>query len=633
MKLQQSKIKIEAVDFGGLKISDASKIKSIRIKVEASHAGIINKNNFLYVPTAMQDGVDTFIGNPVIHGHSEDNLNDENQHFGYIDDAKYIHYEEYGEDVLDFDSIDDIIGVLEEFETRKLYDSSVEYKGLGHIELVATISKPDAIKKILDGTYSDVSIGGEAKDVYCSICSSNIGHTKDVCHKRGKVYDGEQCYWIGDSITYEELSFVETPADPHVKTVVLKDSESGYDNGKIKILDFVLHDSEEPIVKKIKATEFSQRANELMAVRMKEIGIYDEATYVADSYKDLKASDFLIAGEKILPIHDAAHLLVAREIVESIDNEGVEVADQLDVSAFQSVLARRTKKIFKTEEVNIADELQKITDSVVAEKAKAVPVVEGGEGAGAGEPVTEGGEKSFDRTLLNFKDEAYNGKKFADMDESELGELREKLPCDEWGVWELRCALSQMISATMSVDKMAEVVKGALNELFPGGTGKMQDSYVAKRLVILEDEAAAFEAEAVSLRDKLKKQLVHNILVAENKLTDSVYKEKLMKRELISLEDKLQDLMPEAVESAEKVEQNEQTVDISDAVSQNTDDQESEGGEKITDGEQPDVKTQLNPTEIRDQYKKTMREKGLTAATNLIKDLKQQGKVPSNFKL
>jgi hypothetical protein len=60
---------------------------------------------------------------------------------------------------------------------------------------------------------------------------------------------------------------------------------------------------------------------------------------------------------------------------------------------------------------------------------------------------------------------------------------------------------------------------------------------------------------------------------------------------------------------------------------------ESEGGEKITDGEQPDVKTQLNPTEIRDQYKKTMREKGLTAATNLIKDLKQQGKVPSNFKL
>lgn len=318
MKLQQSKIKIEAVDFGGLKINDASKIKSIRIKVEASHAGIINKNNFLYVPTAMQDGVDTFIGNPVIHGHSEDNLNDENQHFGYIDDAKYIHYEEYGEDVLDFDSIDDIIGVLEEFETRKLYDSSVEYKGLGHIELVATISKPDAIKKILDGTYSDVSIGGEAKDVYCSICSSNIGHTKDVCHKRGKVYDGEQCYWIGDSITYEELSFVETPADPHVKTVVLKDSESGYDNGKIKILDFVLHDSEEPIVKKIKATEFSQRANELMAVRMKEIGIYDEATYVADSYKDLKASDFLIAGEKILPIHDAAHLLVAREIVESI---------------------------------------------------------------------------------------------------------------------------------------------------------------------------------------------------------------------------------------------------------------------------------------------------------------------------
>ena len=156
MKINNTKIKVEAIDFGGLKLADANKIKSIRVKVEASHSGMINKNNFLYIPSAMRDGVDSWIDNPVIYGHDSDNLRDISKHLGYIDDAKYVHYEEFGQDVLDFDSIDDIISILEEADARKLYDSESEYKGLGHIELIATIDKPDAIKKILDGTYSDV---------------------------------------------------------------------------------------------------------------------------------------------------------------------------------------------------------------------------------------------------------------------------------------------------------------------------------------------------------------------------------------------------------------------------------------------------------------------------------------------
>ena len=633
MKISNTKIKVEAIDFGGLKLSDANKIKSIRVKVEASHSGMINKNNFLYIPSAMRDGVDSWIDNPVIYGHNSDNLKDVNKHLGYIDDAKYVHYEEFGQDVLDFDSIDDIISVLEEADARKLYDSESEYKGLGHIELIATIDKPDAIKKILDGTYSDVQIGGDAKDVYCSICSQNIAKTKEICHSRGKVYDGVQAYWIGDQISYEELSFVETPADPHVKTVVLKDSESGYDNGKIKILDFVLYDTEEDIVKKIKPTEFMETANKLLAVRLHELGLQDSAEFNADQYAKLKDSDYLFAGDKVLPIHDQAHLLIAQEILESIDNEGVAVEDQLDLAPMKIVISKRNKRLFKSEQVVIADEIQKIADSVKTAKVEvsADPVV----------VEDNAGSKEYDLSKLNLKDDTYDGHKILDMDEDELLELRKHLPCDEWGVWDLRHALSGMISATMSVDKMAEVVKGALNELFPGGM-KTQDSYASKRLVALEDEVEAYAAESDSLKTKLKTSLVHNILVAEGKLEDEVYKSKLMSREIVSLEDKLEDLFPGQVADKVTVEDAEteveggdvdnKNVDIQDAAVDNTDPVKDETV-KVEDGTEEEKEEVLTVVQIRDTYKKTMREKGLVAASIYIKDLSQKGKLPKHFKV
>ena len=633
MKISNTKIKVEAIDFGGLKLADATKIKSIRVKVEASHSGMINKNNFLYVPSAMRDGVDSWIDNPVIYGHDSNNLKDTSKHLGYIDDAKYVHYEEFGQDVLDFDSIDDIISILEEADARKLYDSESEYKGLGHIELIATIDKPDAIKKILDGTYSDVQIGGDAKDVYCSICSQNIAKTKEICHSRGKVYDGVQAYWIGDQISYEELSFVETPADPHVKTVVLKDSESGYDNGKIKILDFVLYDTEEDIVKKIKPTEFMETANKLLAVRLHELGLQDSAEFNADAYAKLKDSDYLFAGDKVLPIHDQAHLLIAQEILESIDNEGVAVEDQLDLTPMKVVITKRNKRLFKTEQVVIADEIQKIADSVQAAKVEA-----------AADPVVEDKvktDKEYDIAKLNFKDDTYDGQKLADMSDDDLCDLRKKLPCEEWGVWELRQALSNMISATMSVDKMAEVVKGALSELFPSGM-KTQDSYTSKRLVALEDEVEAYAAESDSLKTKLKTSLVHNILVAEGKLEDEAYKSKLMSREIVSLEDKLEDLFPGqvadkvTVEDAEnKVEGDDvdnKTVDIQDATVDNTDPVKDESV-KVEDGAEDQGEEVLTAVQIRDTYKKTMREKGLVAASIYIKDLSQKGKLPKHFKV
>lgn len=80
------------------------------------------------------------------------------------------------------------------------------------IETVAEITDPDAIEKIKDGRYHTISVGGSAEHIYCSICHADI--TEDWCeHRRGRDYDGITCEWILGDITWEEWSFVNTPAD------------------------------------------------------------------------------------------------------------------------------------------------------------------------------------------------------------------------------------------------------------------------------------------------------------------------------------------------------------------------------------------------------------------------------------
>ncbi len=85
------------------------------------------------------------------------------------------------------------------------------------IMVVPTITDQAAIEKILDGRYVTVSIGAETDSVTCSICGTNLleeewgglGHE----HQRGQKYDGKECYWIIGNLWFDELSFVNVPAD------------------------------------------------------------------------------------------------------------------------------------------------------------------------------------------------------------------------------------------------------------------------------------------------------------------------------------------------------------------------------------------------------------------------------------
>ena len=107
----------------------------------------------------------------------------------------------------------------------------------GNGALVFTVNVPDKDGKeqIQDGRLMTTSIGVSATDVRCSICGANIAEGEECEHERGRLYDGEICYWDIYEMEGKELSYVIVPSDiysknkkiykPNVKS--LKESEKG----------------------------------------------------------------------------------------------------------------------------------------------------------------------------------------------------------------------------------------------------------------------------------------------------------------------------------------------------------------------------------------------------------------------
>lgn len=130
-----------------------------------------------------------------------------------------------------------------EFDKDYLFPDMVGGKGSGVVTVHAIITDKDAIQKILDGRYLSVSAGHSTDQMFCSICGQSL-YGDECTHVPGVKYDDEGepteqedarlCYGITNNLTYHELSFVNTPAQPHAKIVEL-DWREGKDSVKQEI--------------------------------------------------------------------------------------------------------------------------------------------------------------------------------------------------------------------------------------------------------------------------------------------------------------------------------------------------------------------------------------------------------------
>lgn len=520
--------------------------KGVRIKIEATHSGIVNGNKKFYLPIGMKAGTDSFVKpypKPVTVNHDQ-----YSSPLGRIAEASYISYGIGGQ-------IDTLRpkGVMDSKSMSKVRDfiksSTYQmdgYKGLGHIQLIAEINDKDAIQKIVDKRYLTVSIGGGTNAMYCSICG--VDNKRKSCdHYPGQVYDGEECFFVsGDLMDFDHVSYVNSPADKNTNTELL-DS----DDYRITILDFITLDKG----KKMNLKDFLQGK----FPTYKEVKDYMEgiglAAYLSDDVSNVKELDFVLLDEKILPIHDKAHAIAARLILQDAEIEDADKNVALEV-----IDEKLTSLI--GEAFSLSDELDKLKTPATA------PVVD-----------------KVDNAQVSISDEAINN----------------------------------------IVSKVVDELKKSFN---------VSDSYSVTRLKSIQRVNDSLEAEVQSLTDKLRKNTINQILTLEDKLSDNDYRQKLETRNITSLEDKLDDLINglsnKSKTDTDPVADNNKSLEPNSVDKTKVSDNVQDDNSNVQDQGTTNT-NKLSPSEIVDEYKRLIREKGLSSAKKYIQDLRDENKLPDNF--
>lgn len=252
--------------------STQSQTKGLLVKIAATHAGIITRNNGFYLPDKMKKGASSFIedfNKPILLHH-----NDEKDPIGRVIQSSYVdmsgaivdsyglakglkvknkHGREVGtiNDALikDFCSSKMPMGMQIDTVLTLLKDSLLEdegYAGLGYVSLLANVTDEESIQKLLDGRYLTGSVGATTNQAICSVCRQDWTEDGRCDHNPGAVYDGSKCFIIAGDLKYEEYSFVNKPADRQSKVLELhyngvRDSIETVDEYKSRIYESVLN--------------------------------------------------------------------------------------------------------------------------------------------------------------------------------------------------------------------------------------------------------------------------------------------------------------------------------------------------------------------------------------------------------
>ena len=101
-----------------------------------------------------------------------------------------------------------------------------EYTQAGRpgIILIPKITEPKAIKAVQDKRLLTVSIGASTDAAICSICGTDIINEGYCGHMKGEEYEGRTAEWISGNIWFDELSWVNVPADSDAMVV---DTQAG----------------------------------------------------------------------------------------------------------------------------------------------------------------------------------------------------------------------------------------------------------------------------------------------------------------------------------------------------------------------------------------------------------------------
>jgi hypothetical protein len=388
---------------------------SLLVKIAATHAGLRTGNKGFYLPERMRDGASTFVlpyKKPVLTHH--DDFKDP---IGRVQSARYVDLTHlYPQNDLWMQKLH--VGGMKDKDLQKSvqyflknWQDREDYQGLGYIELLAEITDPDAIQKVLDNRYLTVSTAHSSDAAYCGVCMQNWVADGWCEHEPGNTYEDQECVLIPGKHLYSEVSYVNKPADREAKNVEILEgtplhmaTDSDFEprnvdvrlfcKGPACILDMAseaeisLKDAEGPLEEVIDSMSEKTREQEVLDLIM---------TVLEDTSKDLPEE--LVKDEETLKL---AHSLLS---INCCDKEEAEYFDA-KVELSQKLRDKATEIEVELEDNEV--ELQVKADAEAdAQAADAEPT----------EPVdSEGDTKDAD---------ADDDTKGADSDDSDEGDVQD----------------------------------------------------------------------------------------------------------------------------------------------------------------------------------------------------------------
>lgn len=385
------------------KISDSidmDNVLSVSLNIKASHAGKINSNSVFYTTRSMKKGAET-----LMHPFKKhlQNLH-RGDAVGVINEASYIDYtDRYSEDIAKISQkIDtarnpaELVSAVKELIAHDDYNTPA-FKGLGVIQVAAELYNEPLIQELSTGiNKGKVSIGGNSREVYCSVCTELF--SKKHKHIKGKNYNGETCFAIYDDMVLDHIGFVPDPADDKTETVIvstISDSISDDEDATVSIEYIHIQDNIQGKVNNMNLEDLKQK---LKVDSAYTVGLVTDISDVqkealvenlTSSQKFLRGSGYLFSDEKLLPINTKENIALAILAIEQLEEGSAK-------KAFEELLSVQVKKHFTEDESTLA-----LLQAFAKEEADATPVVT----PGAATATAEGAESVVKASLLNISDE------------------------------------------------------------------------------------------------------------------------------------------------------------------------------------------------------------------------------------
>jgi len=247
----------------------------------------------------------------------------------------------------------------------KAYYTEYTQAGRPGIVVIPKITDAEAIDGVLNERLMTVSIGGETNSAVCSICGTDIINEGFCGHHKGESYEGQVAQWIIGDIYFDEVSWVNVPADSDAMVTntneVFTFSESvGFFDGKPIDLTDVKKELNADTVKVIEALNGGKNMDKELLEQLLESEEYktllSEKESLTEEIEKLKTE----LSEKETSAEEAKTQLVEKE--EALQAEQAKVSE---------VEAKVVKLEAELEELKQAKEALEAEKSELEESAKA----------------------------------------------------------------------------------------------------------------------------------------------------------------------------------------------------------------------------------------------------------------------